>query len=53
MIPKTVTDFRTEGDMQHNCVYKLRYYRYVIDRESIIVFLRQEKDKPYITIEWE
>jgi hypothetical protein len=53
MIPKTITDFQIEGNLQHNCVYKLRYYNRVINQESIIVFLRQEKDKPYVTIEFD
>lgn len=53
MIPKTIADFRTEGGLQHNCVYKMRYHRFVIARESIIVFLRQEKDTPYVTIEFD
>lgn len=53
MIPKTITDFKTEGNLQHNCVYKLRYYDRVINGKSIIVFLRQEKDKPYVTIEFD
>ena len=53
MIPKTVIDFQVEGNLQHNCVYKLRYYNRVSNRESIIVFLRQEKDKPYVTIEFD
>jgi hypothetical protein len=53
MIPKTITDFHAEGNLQHNCVYKLKYYNRVISQESIIVFLRQEKDKPYVTIEFD
>lgn len=53
MIPKTITDFQIEGNLQHNCVYKLKYYNRVINQESIIVFLRQEKDKPYVTIEFD
>lgn len=53
VIPKTITDFQMEGNLQHNCVYKLRYYNRVSNRESIIVFLRQEKDKPYVTVEFD
>ena len=53
MVPKTIRDFQVEGNLQHNCVYKLRYYNRVISQESIIVFLRQEKDKPYVTIEFD
>lgn len=53
MIPKTITDFQAEGNLQHNCVYKLKYYNRVISQESIIVFLRQEKDKPYVTTEFD
>ena len=37
-----------EGTMQHNCVYSA-----AINRESIIVFLRKEKDVPYVTIEFD
>jgi hypothetical protein len=46
-------DFKIEGAGQHNCVYKLRYYRHVVNRRSIIVFLRQEKTAPYVTIEYD
>jgi hypothetical protein len=31
----------------------MRYFYAVIDRSSIIVFLRQEKDIPYVTIEFD
>ena len=53
MVPKTIMDFKLEGNAQHNCVYKLRYYRQVVERKSIIVFLRQQKDFPYVTIEYD
>lgn len=53
ILPKTISEFRHEGEMQHNCVYTNEYYRLVIDRESIIVFLRKEKDTPFVTIEFE
>lgn len=53
MIPKTIADFQVEGNLQHNCVHKLRYYNRVINQDSIIVFLRQEKEKPYVTIEFD
>ena len=53
IIPKTIMDFKIEGAAQHNCVYKLRYYRDVVNRRSIIVFLRQEKTAPYVTIEYD
>ena len=43
MTPKTIDDFKNEGDAQHNCVHRLKYYRKVIDHKSIIVFLRKEK----------
>lgn len=52
-VPKTIMDFKIEGAGQHNCVYKLRYYRHVVNRRSIIVFLRQEKTAPYVTIEYD
>lgn len=52
-VPKTIMDFKVEGAGQHNCVYKLRYYRQVVKHSSIIVFLRQEKDIPYVTIEYD
>lgn len=53
IVPKTIDDFKNEGDAQHNCVYRLRYYRKVIDHKSIIVFLRKEKDESYVTIEYD
>ena len=53
IIPKTIEDFKNEGNAQHNCVYGMRYYRKVIDHKSIIVFLRKDKDTPYVTIEYD
>ena len=53
IVPKTITDFKVEGAGQHNCVYKLGYYRHVVNHRSIIVFLRQEKTAPYVTIEYD
>ncbi len=53
MVPKTIMDFKIEGAGQHNCVYKLGYYRHVVNHRSIIVFLRREKDVPYVTIEYD
>ena len=53
MIPKTIAEFRYEGGIQHNCVYVCNYYKYVINRESIIVFLREDKNVPFVTIEYE
>lgn len=31
----------------------IRYFEFVIEHSSIIVFLRQEKDTPYVTIEYD
>ena len=53
MIPKSIPEFQYEGHMQHHCVYTMGYFYNVINRESIIVFLRQEKNKPYVTIEFD
>ena len=53
MIPKTIAEFMYEGDIQHNCVYVCNYYRRVINRWSVIVFLREEKHIPFVTIEYE
>ena len=53
IIPKTIPDFIWEGSTQHICVYTARYFYEVIDRKSIIVFLRKEIDKPYVTIEYD
>ena len=53
MIPKTIAEFMYEGDIQHNCVYVCNYYRRVINRWSVIVFLREEKHAPFVTIEYE
>ena len=52
-IPKTISEFKYEGHMQHHCVYTMEYFYDVIDRRSIIVFLRQEKNTPYVTIEFD
>ena len=53
IVPKTVAEFKIEGDVQHNCVYGAGYYRRVIRGDSIIVFLREEKCTPYVTIEFD
>ena len=53
IIPKSIPEFRYEGQIQHNCVYTLRYFREVIDRKSIIVFVRREKDTPFVTVEFD
>ncbi len=50
--PKSIEEFRCEGDVQHICVYSAGYYNKVIRKESIIVFLREMKDVPYVTIEF-
>ena len=52
-IPKSIPEFKYEGHMQHHCVYTMEYFNDVIDRNSIIVFLRQEKNVPYVTIEFD
>ncbi len=53
IVPKTISDFKHEGALQHNCVYTNRYFRNVISHYSIIVFLRKEKNVPYVTIEYD
>lgn len=53
IVPKTIAEIRIEGAAQHNCVYTGQYFLSVIDRESIIVFLRKEKNKSYVTIEFD
>lgn len=53
ILPKSISDFKYEGTIQHNCVYTNMYCKYVINRMSIIVFLRKEKDTPYVTIEFD
>ena len=52
-VPKTIEEFRKEGEIQSICVYNMRYYNYVSEKKSIIVFLRKEKDTPYVTIEYD
>ena len=53
MVPKTIEEFKFEGQQQHNCVFKCRYFVDVMSRTSIIVFLRKEKDVPFVTIEYD
>ena len=53
IIPKTSPEFEYEGQIQNNCVYGMAYFLNVINRESIIVFLRKEKNKPFVTIEFD
>lgn len=52
-VPKSISDFRAEGAVQHNCVFTCQFYQKVIERESVIVFLRKEKNISYVTIEFD
>lgn len=51
IVPKTIPEFLYEGQMQHNCVYTSEYFYEVVDRQSIIIFLRKEKEVPFVTVE--
>ena len=53
IVPKSIDDFKYEGQFQHNCVYVNAYYEDVIDQRSIIVFLRKEPNMPFVTIEYD
>ena len=53
VIPKTIAEFRYEAQLQSNCVYGMAYFNKVINRDSIIVFLRKEKAVSFVTIEFE
>jgi hypothetical protein len=53
IVPKTISEFKQEGEYQHNCVYVNGYVNLVIERQSIIVFLREKQDKSYVTIEFD
>ena len=53
IVPKGIYDFKVEGDIQHNCVFHMGYFRDVINKQSIIVFLRKDKNVPYVTIEYD
>lgn len=53
IIPKSISEFKKEGEFQHNCVYTCRYYMQVIAHNSIIVFLRKEENTPFVTIEYD
>ena len=53
IVPKKISDFKYEGEVQHNCVYTCRYYHRVAMRQSIVVFLRRKIDCPYVTVEFD
>ncbi len=53
MVPRSIDELKAEGNAQHNCVYTNRYSDRVIDRQSIIVFLRKIENVSYITIEFD
>ena len=53
IIPQKIDEFKHEGQIQNNCVYTSEYFRDVIDRQSIITFLRKEKNTPFVTIEFD
>jgi hypothetical protein len=53
IVPKSVLEIKEEGDYQHHCVYTNGYVNDVIAHESVIVFLRKEKEIPLVTIEFD
>ena len=53
IVPKGIYDFKVEGDIQHICLFHMGYFRDVINKQSIIVFLRKDKNVPYVTIEYD
>lgn len=53
IVPKSISQFKKEGNIQHNCVYTGKYFKRVINRRSVIVFLRKELAIPYVTIEFD
>lgn len=53
IIPKSIPEFKYEAQLQSNCVFGMEYFLKVIDRQSIIVFLRKQKDVPFVTIEFD
>ena len=53
IVPKTIEEFKYEAQIQHNCLYASAYFMDVINKESIIVFLRKEKNIPFVTIEFD
>ena len=53
IVPKSIDAFKVEGDIQHICVFHMGYFRDVINKQSIIVFLRKDKNVPYVTIEYD
>lgn len=53
IVPKSIEEFKYEGQTQHICVYSMEYFLCVINQESIIVFLRKSKEVPYVTIEFD
>lgn len=52
VIPKTVEEFKQEGDSQSNCVYTM-YLQKVIENKTRVVFIRQKSNptESYITCE--
>ena len=53
IVPKSIEEFKYEGQTQHICVFSMEYFKDVINQESIIVFLRKTKETPYVTIEFD
>lgn len=52
VIPKTVEEFKQEGDNQSNCVYTM-YLQRVVENKTRVVFIRQKSNptESYITCE--
>ncbi|MCI6637381.1 MAG: PcfJ domain-containing protein [Lachnospiraceae bacterium] len=53
LVPRSASDIRNEGRLQHHCVGRAGYIEKMDKRESFIVFLRKaaEPEVPYYTIE--
>lgn len=53
LVPRSASDIRNEGRLQHHCVGRAGYIEKMNKRESFIIFLRKaaEPKVPYYTIE--
>ena len=44
IIPTTLSEYISEAEQNHNCVYKNSYYKKMASKNCLIMFVRKKKD---------
>ena len=53
IVPTTLSEYISEAEQNHNCVYKNSYYKKMASKNCLIMFVRKKSDveKSYVTVE--